>query len=118
LGGLIGVVSIFFIVSSIIDRKKRKKEKIEHVKMVEKSNTAAGKVSIYINLVIKKNKIALQRFIPSIGKIKMKDINHSARKALKNLTHKEFYSDLLASDEFVKDISRNLKNLIKEKSNN
>lgn len=99
LGALVTVVIIFLIVASVLDRKKAKKIKAEKARIEKAAESSVAKVAIWINLTIEKNRSAIKNFVPSVGKIKMKDIKEKAIKSLKLLVKSEEYNLACHSQE-------------------
>ena len=123
LGILIAAVITFLIVTSIFDRKKRKKLKIEKdIEDKEKSNAKKEFVAILI-FILKKNQELLNDFQPSIGKLKMSDIKNKARDTITILERSKIYNfvkmleDKEIIDIFVK-LKTNNSNIWKKKLTN
>ncbi|NQZ28957.1 MAG: hypothetical protein HRT98_01080 [Mycoplasmatales bacterium] len=114
LGGLIAIVIGFLIISALLDRKKRKKAKIEKNEIDKLKNAAVGNMAILINLVVEKNKKILKEFIPSVGKWKMSDINNMAKDEMKRIEKADWFPYLKEEDILME----NYLIISKEKSNN
>lgn len=118
LGSLIGVVVIFLVVTSTLDRKKKKKTGLAKAELLKEASSAGKNISDKVNNVIKENEKTLKNFVPSVGDIKMSDINNKAKNSLKEIKSSRDFK-LLTHDEFVAaKFELNIKVLIKEKSNN
>ncbi len=102
LGVLIAVVIGFLIVSAILDKKKRKQQLIAQNKEKEQKEMSAGKIAIIINILVALNKEKLKNFQPSIGKVKMSDINNLAKKELDNIKKSALYKNILSNEEVLK----------------
>jgi len=87
LGSLVGVVIIFLIVTTILDRKKSKKTKLEADKLLVQKRESSWKIAEKVNLVAAKNRKLLDEFVPSIGKYKMSEVKDIARKSLQEFMH-------------------------------
>ena len=87
LGSLIGVVIIFLIVTTIFDRKKNKKVKIEADILLMEKRDASWKIAEKVNVVAAKNRKLLKEFVPSIGQYKMSEVKDIARKSLQDFLH-------------------------------
>ncbi len=114
LGGLIAIVIGFLVISALLDRKKRKKAKLEQAEIDKLKNAAVGNIAILINLIIKRNEKKLQEFVPSVGKLKMSDINNMAKDEMKKITETEWFKFLREEDILMENFSI----IAKEKSNN
>ncbi|CAM9124760.1 MHJ_0274 family protein [Mycoplasma todarodis] len=114
LGGLIAIVIGFLIISALLDRKKRKKAKIEKAEIDKLKNAAVGNMAILINLVVEKNKKKLKEFVPSVGKLKMSDINNMAKDEMKKIEKSDWFPYLKEEDILME----NFLVISKEKSNN
>ena len=118
LGALIGVVVIFLVITTVLDKKKQKKIKEEQAILREKISKAGTNVSKKVILVFKENDKFLEKFVPSIGKYKMSDINKKAKESLSDIKRSsEFILIKHIEDEYVK-FEKNINNLISTKSNN
>ncbi|CAM9104347.1 MHJ_0274 family protein [Mycoplasma marinum] len=117
LGVLIAIVIGFLLMSAILDRKKHKKLKIENDRFKKIANEARGQVAILVNVLISKNEIKLKEFVPSVGKLKMSDINNLARDEFSKLEMTEGYKTI-KNDETAKEFLEHYTSISKEKSNN
>ena len=118
LGGLIGVVVIFLLVTTTLDRKKKKKVAAKK-KTLDAGVAASGKnISNEVKRVVKRNEKLLKDFVPSIGKLKMSDINMKSKDALVKLKKSEDFKLLKHIEKEFKSFSIHLNNLIENKSNN
>ena len=118
LGSLIGVVVIFLVVTSVLDRKKNKKIKIEKESLKKEVASSGKSVSEEVKKVVKENEETLKSFIPSVGEIKMSDINRKAKENLKTIKNSRNFKLLSHDSTISEDFDKHLKNMIKEKSNN
>ena len=109
LGILVGAIIIFLFVSSLLDRKKRKK--LYQKELVKKNDEKAAnmRVAIILKFIIDQNEALLKKFVPSVGKIKMSDIRIKARNSLQILEHSEPYSHLKVSESIIVEIFEKLK---------
>ncbi len=114
LGALILIVVGFLVFTSIVERRKNKKLKAEKAKIDKIKESAIEHVSILINLIADFNSKKLKTFIPSVGKLKMSDINNLAKKELTNIENSDDIKYMKEHDIFLK----HFYNLLKEKSNN
>ena len=117
LGSLIGVVIIFIVVTSILDHKKRKKNKIKIEAENKKSREAIKKISISISIILKLNDTRLKKFVPSTGDLKMSDINNIAKKQISDLENSKLYKTILKDDSSYEIIKKLIHHLKKIKSN-
>lgn len=85
LGALIGLVALFIIVTTILDRRKRKK--LKEIEKQTQAETEEAKLEImyFASEIIKGNEKLLKDFVPSVGKLKMSDIRNCAKEAIKKL---------------------------------
>lgn len=98
LGALVGVVAIFLVVASVLDKKKQKKRKAE-LKIMEKAKEeAAERTMVFLMLAIEKNKEALKSFVPSVGKVKMGDIRKQSKAALSKFMKTNTYTFIKTGD--------------------
>lgn len=116
LGVLVGIVALFLIVASIKDRKKVKHIKQLKADATKKADESKGEVAIYINLLSNENAKLLKRFVPSVGKLKMKDIRDKAKDALNKLKHTDEYRYAIESDQ-KDDIQKHINELVHTNSN-
>ncbi|TCG10476.1 MHJ_0274 family protein [Mycoplasma todarodis] len=114
LGGLIAIVIGFLVISAILDRKKRKKAKAEQAEIDKIKNSAIGNLAIMVNLVVEKNDKKLEEFVPSVGKLKMSDINNLAKEEFKRVETINWFQYLKEEDILME----NFYAIAKEKSNN
>lgn len=118
LGGLIGLVVIFLVVTSVLDRKKRRKVMAEKAELDVKVGNSGANVSKAVMKVVRANEKLLTNFVPSVGKTKMSDINNKAKAKLIEIRNSEDFKLLRHNEEEDKSFSDNLEALIHEKSNN
>ena len=98
LGSLVGVVMIFLVVASLLDRKKQKKQKAE-IKIMEKAKEEAGdRTVVFLMLALEKNAKELKDFVPSVGKVKMGDIREKSKKAMAAFVKTNTYTFLKSSE--------------------
>ena len=116
LGVLVGVVAIFLVVAAIKDRKKVKHIKKLKAEAGKKAAESKGEIAIYINLVSEANEKLLKNFVPSVGKLKMKDIKDKAKNALNKLKHTDEYRYAIESDQ-KDDIQKHFEELVHTNSN-
>lgn len=91
LGSLIGIVIIFLVVASMLDRKKAKRVKLEKAKLAKEIADAGGNIAIWVNITNDQNAKLLREFVPSIGELKMSDIRDRAKTSMDAIAHrKEF----------------------------
>ncbi len=114
LGGLIAIVIGFLIISALLDRKKRKKAKLEKAETDKLKNAAVGNIAILMNIVVEKNEKKLAEFVPSVGKLKMSDINNIAKDEIKKIEKSDCFPYLKDGDILME----NFLIISKEKSNN
>ncbi len=114
LGALISIVIGFLIVSAFLDRKKRKLAKIEKAENDKMKETAVGNLSIIMNILIENNNKKLKDFVPSVGELKMSDINNMAKDEIKYIKATKWFRFLKEEDILMDNFSV----FIKEKSNN
>ncbi|MCK5807240.1 MAG: hypothetical protein KAG91_02505 [Mycoplasmataceae bacterium] len=96
IGSLVGVVAIFLITMTIIDKKKAKKSKNKAKEMEVKKEESRDDVILFLVSLIENNEKLLKNFKPSIGKYKMGDIRGIASRSLK--LYKQTTSYKLARD--------------------
>lgn len=117
LGSLVGVVAIFLVVASILDRKKVKKVRAEKAEVTKLQQSARTNVAIWVNLVAKANSNLMKDFVPSVGSVKMSDIREKARKSLELLERKKEFklaseakenADLMKHYQELKDTNSNI----------
>lgn len=116
LGSLVGVVAIFLVVASILDRKKAKKAKAARAELKKATDGARGNVAASVNKVIDENSKLLKDFVPSVGKVKMSEIRDKARKALDEIEKSKEFKLAKDSDE-NKDLITNFGKLKEANSN-
>jgi Na+-transporting methylmalonyl-CoA/oxaloacetate decarboxylase gamma subunit len=114
LGVLISVVVGFLIISAVLDKKKRKQASIKEKEAQESKKQARGRVAILANVIVKENQKKLKEFIPSIGQLKMSDINNLAKDALEQIQKLSCFVLAKEDEEFVNQFNL----LLKNKSNN
>ncbi len=114
LGGLIAIVIGFLVISALLDRKKRKKAKAEQAEIDKLKNVSVGNLAIIVNLVVEKNQKKLEEFVPSVGKLKMSDINNMAKDEFKRIESINWFQFLKEEDILME----NYYAIAKEKSNN
>lgn len=105
LGSLIGIVAIFIVVTTILDRKKRSKLKVLEKEMKMAAENAKHEILHYVNEIIKHNDRLLSEFVPSVGKIKMSDVRDKAKKAMKRMIDSEEFK-LIAEEDETKELSK------------
>ncbi|MCK5867281.1 MAG: hypothetical protein KAG14_02695 [Mycoplasmataceae bacterium] len=116
IGSLIGIVGIFLITMTIMDKKKAKKHKIKIKELEIKKQESKDDVILFLVAVIEKNGKLLKNFKPSIGEYKMGDIRGAAHKSLKIFKQTSSYK--LAKDgENNKDLMQTYDNFFSENSN-
>ncbi|WKX02793.1 MHJ_0274 family protein [Candidatus Mycoplasma mahonii] len=118
LGGLIGVVVIFLVVTTTLDRKKNRKLKVEKTKLDSEVKESGTKIAQEITKIVDNNNIMLKNFVPSIGKLKMSDINSIAKKELQDIQKSRTFKLIQHNKEEYDKFKKNLDTLIKNKSNN
>ncbi len=118
LGSLIGVVVIFLLVTTTLDRKKKKKIMVEKKEIALEVKDSGSNVSKEIKKIITKNTKDLKEFVPSIGKLKMSDINNNASKELKKIQQTKDFKLIKHNEEEYVLFSKHIKSLIATKSNN
>lgn len=102
LGALVGVVAIFLVVASILDKKKQKKRK-EEIKIMEKAKEeAAERTMVFLMLAMEKNREALENFVPSVGKVKMGEIRKQSKDALAKFMKTNTYTFLKSAEANTK----------------
>jgi len=99
LGSLVGVVIIFLIVTTILERKKNKKVKVEGEKLLIQKRESSWKIAEKVNIVAARNKKLLDEFVPSIGKYKMSEVKDMARKDLQDFMQTKEYKVAKSLDE-------------------
>lgn len=105
LGVLIGLVVLFLVVTSVLDRKKTKKINAAKAILKAEADSAEGKILIFANKIFEKNQKLLDEFIPSIGKIKMIDVRNKAKDALKILKSSKNFKILIQNEGDEKTIN-------------
>lgn len=91
LGSLVGIVIIFLVVASMLDRKKAKRVKLEKARLAKEIADAGGNIAIWVNLTNEQNSKLLKEFVPSIGELKMSDIREKGKASLDAIAkRKEF----------------------------
>lgn len=118
LGGLIGIVVIFLLVTSILDKKKRKKIIAEKKELDFQVENSGVNISKQIITVVKNNEKELKDFVPSVGNKKMSDINNKAKNKLLEIKSSQDFKLLKHNEDDNKLFSKNLDILLHEKSNN
>lgn len=99
LGTLIGVVAIFLIITSVLDKKKEKQFKARKAEESKEREASVGNVAIWINEISKRNEELLATFVPSIGEIKMKDVKSRAKASLSELIDSKAFAMAIASEK-------------------
>lgn len=117
LGSLIGIVIIFIVVTSMLDHKKRKKNKIKIELANKESMESIKKVAILITVILELNDKRLKQFVPSTGNLKMSDINNIAKKQINDLENSKLYKMILKDDSMFVQI-QNLITLFKKTKSN
>ncbi|MGL4343337.1 MAG: MHJ_0274 family protein [Metamycoplasmataceae bacterium] len=113
---IVGLI-VFMLFSFIKDKKKNKeifRKKIELKKATEKTSK---ELAVKIKIIIEKNNQEVQNFIPSIGNIKMKDINFLTRKMLKEIKESKMFKLIYLKEQSNKVFVDSLDVLIETKSN-
>lgn len=102
LGSLIGLVALFIVVTTILDRKKRKKLKI--IEQQTKAETEEAKLEIlyFASEIINGNEKLLKNFVPSVGKLKMSDIRNCAKEAIKKLMASKEFKLVVDEDDSIR----------------
>lgn len=118
LGVLIFMVSVFLVVTSILDRKKNKKLKLEKETLQKEILLSGSKIAKQVLEVWQNNDLKLKKFVPSVGKMKMVDINNDAKNALLRIQSSRNYSLIKGNEEEFEIFSTQFKELLSEKSNN
>ena len=118
LGGLIAVVVVFLLITTTLDRKKKKKISIEKKKLDDGVAASGKNISSEVKRVVKRNEKLLKDFVPSIGKLKMSDINKKSKDALVKVKKSEDFKLLKHIEKEYKSFTEHLDNLIENKSNN
>lgn len=98
LGVLIGLVVLFLVVTSILDRKKTKKINAAKAILKAEADSAEDKVLIFANKIITENQKLLDEFVPSIGKLKMIDVRNKAKEALKIIKSSKNFKILVQNE--------------------
>ncbi len=91
LGSLIGLVAVFVVVTTILDRKKRKRIKVLENQNLAEIEEAKFEVLHFVEQVVQKNETLLKNFVPSVGKLKMSDIRKKAKEAIKKIIDSKEY---------------------------
>ncbi|WP_322962395.1 hypothetical protein RRG39_02680 [Mycoplasmopsis cynos] len=100
LGVLVALLGIYFVYSWIKERIKNKKNKLAAAQLEKNSIIYWYELAIKIDYLIKLNREEQDKFIVSIGKLKMRDLNNAA---------KETINEIMSSYEFKNYISTNQK---------
>lgn len=116
LGSLVGVVAIFLVVASVLDRKKMKKFKAEKAVLTKNQQAARANVAIWVNIVAKENQAMLDKFVPSVGSVKMSEIRTKAKKSLELLEKRKEFK-LAAEPKENKELIEKFKELKETNSN-
>lgn len=116
LGSLIGLVALFVVVTTILDRKKRKKIKAQETLNLAEIEEAKLEILYYIEQIVLSNEKLLKNFVPSVGKIKMSDIRNKAKEAIKKMTDSKEYK-LIEYEEESKELLKVISALKSANSN-
>lgn len=103
LGSLIGLVAIFLVVTTILDRKKRKKIKDLQKQNQAEIDEAKFEILYFVSEVMKSNSKLMKNFVPSVGKIKMSDIRTKGKDAIKKIMDSKEYK-LIEDEADVKEL--------------
>lgn len=118
LGVIAGVIVIFIGGISILEKKKNKKIKIERSKLEKEIKFCGENVAQSVVKIVNQNAKDLIKFVPSVGALKMSDINQKARKSLLEIKHSKNFRLLREHSNEWNDFKKNFEALLGEKSNN
>lgn len=116
LGSLIGLVALFVVVTTILDRKKRKKIKAQETLNLAEIEEAKLEILYYVEQIVLSNEKLLKNFVPSVGKIKMSDIRSKAKEAIKKMMDSREYK-LIEYEEESKELLKVISALKSANSN-
>lgn len=116
MGSLIGLVALFVVVTTILDRKKRKKIKAQETLNLAEIEEAKLEILYYVEQIVLSNEKLLKNFVPSVGKIKMSDIRNKAKEAIKKMTDSKEYK-LIEYEEESKELLKVISALKSANSN-
>lgn len=116
LGSLIGLVALFVVVTTILDRKKRKKIKAQETLNLAEIEEAKLEILYYVEQIVLSNEKLLKNFVPSVGKIKMSDIRNKAKEAIKKMVDSKEYK-LIEYEEESKELLKVISALKSANSN-
>lgn len=116
LGSLIGLVALFVVVTTILDRKKRKKIKAQETLNLAEIEEAKLEILYYVEQIVLSNEKLLKNFVPSVGKIKMSDIRNKAKEAIKKMMDSREYK-LIEYEEESKELLKVISALKSANSN-
>ncbi|MCE6115545.1 MHJ_0274 family protein [Mycoplasmopsis agalactiae] len=107
LGVLVGIILAMFIISSAKNKINKKRKEKQDAEFRKKAAEYANLIAIRLKCLMDVNEEYLQKFEPSIGAFKMRDIVSVANKYLKtiedDLEFKEYIISSDANSEFLKD---------------
>lgn len=118
LGVIAGVIVIFIVGISVVEKKKNRKLKIAQDKLEKEIKISGQSVANKIMAIVKTNEENLKNFVPSVGKLKMSDINNEAKKQLLIIKNSKNYRLIQENNEEWINFKKHLEALLGEKSNN
>lgn len=113
---MIGLVALFVVVTTILDRKKRKKIKAQETLNLAEIEEAKLEILYYVEQIVLSNEKLLKNFVPSVGKIKMSDIRNKAKEAIKKMVDSKEYK-LIEYEEESKELLKVISALKSANSN-
>ncbi|AAT27844.1 MHJ_0274 family protein [[Mycoplasma] mobile] len=116
-GLIVALAAGFFLFTFLRDKRKKRIIREDKIRKLIKSEIIQQEIILEINNLITLNKQALDEFIPSIGKLKMSEINDISKNKLKELTESEKYFKYIKSQDEFKDFQNHLQNLSQNKAN-
>ncbi|MGL4252317.1 MAG: MHJ_0274 family protein [Metamycoplasmataceae bacterium] len=117
MGLLVGVMIFFLGFSYYRDKKKNKiiiYKKIELKNITEKTSK---EISLRINTIVEVNHEKVEKFVPSIGELTMKEINTISKDLLKDIYKSNLFKKIYLAEDYDPQFADNLKSLIDQKSN-
>lgn len=117
MGLLVSVMIFFLAISYFRDKKKNKVVIYKKIELKNITEKTSKEISLRINTIVEINNKHLIEFVPSIGKLKMMEINTISRDLLKEIYNSNIFKKIFLDPTYDQEFSINLKKLIDIKSN-
>ncbi|MDK2819740.1 MAG: hypothetical protein KFW07_02790 [Mycoplasmataceae bacterium] len=117
MGLLVGVMILFLAISYFRDKKKNKVVIYKKIELKNITEKTSKEISLRINTIVEINNQHIDEFVPSIGKLKMIEINTISRSLLKEIYNSNIFKKIFLDPTYDQEFSINLKKLIDIKSN-